>query len=448
MGNYIQMSILFYLCMNIFIQYHALSRCNSKVWLWRTIIVVFNVIGVFFFWFFNRKTMNKFMMDIEEKNIGMVDHNIIFVSLVIAFELLSIPILTQNSDKPWIGILLGLTLTLLILNHFKNPQGSNLLFYTIPFIQIASIVSVDLMAKSTDLKIIILIVVASIIHEFPIKFTRIFVVFPLFTYHFLSITNLLKLDDITSVDIIIFLIKNSITYILVVFTFYVLRKQLILNNQLIVMTKAVKENNKKLEEMGIIRERNRIARDIHDTLGHTLTGAIVQLEVAKKYLGKDDEKTLHAINQTQTITREGFLDVKRAIQALRPVMIEDSSLVEALYAYKDKIEEDFNVKLNIVVNAQDSIEEGIKVSLYRIIQEAITNSIRHGEAKTVNVTLETENGVLRLLIDDDGKGCRSIHDGYGIRGIKERIEQMKGQVILQSKEGHGFNIIVYIPSEV
>lgn len=447
MEHYIQMSILFYLCMNIFIQYHAFSRCNSKVWIWRTVIIVFNIIGVFFYWVFSRKTMNKYLMDIEEKNIGMVDHNIIFVSLVIAFEVLSIPILTQNSNNPWIGLFLGLTLMLLILNHFKNPQGSNLVFYTVPFIQIASIVSVDLMAKSTDLKIIILIVVASIVHEFPIRFTRVFVVFPLITYHLLSIMTLLKLTDITSMDIAIFLIKNSITYILVIFTFYVLRKQLVLNNQLMMMTKAVKENNKKLEEMGIIRERNRIARDIHDTLGHTLTGAIVQLEVAKKYLGKDDEKALHAINQTQNITREGFLDVKRAIQALRPVMIEDSSLVDALYAYKDKTEEDFNVKLNIVINTQNNAEEKIKISLYRIIQEAITNSIRHGNAKTVNVTIENEEGILRLMIEDDGKGCGSVHEGYGIRGIRERIDQMKGQVILQSKEGHGFNIIAYIPSE-
>ncbi len=455
MEQYIQMSILFYLCMNIFIQYHALSRCNyhSKdfsnfyVWIWRTTIIVLNIIGVFFYWFFNRKTLNKYLTDIEEKNIGIVDHNIIFVSLVIAYELLSIPILIQNSENPWIGILLGLTLMLLIINHFRNQRGSNVLFYVVPFIQIASIVAVDLMATSTDLKIIILIVVSSIVHEFPIRFTRVFAVFPLISYHMLSLMRLLKLPDITSMDIAIFLIKNSITYILVIFTFYVLRKQLILNNQLKIMTKTVKENNKKIEEMRIVQERNRIAREIHDTLGHTLTGAIVQLEVAKKYLGKDEEKTLHAINQTQNITREGFIDVKRAIQALRPVMIEDSSLVEALNAYKEKTEEDFNVTLNFIINTRKNEEERMKVSLYRIIQEAITNSIRHGNAKKVNVTIETEDGILRLMIEDDGKGCKSVQEGYGIKGIRERIEQLKGQVILQSKEGNGFNIIAYIPSE-
>jgi signal transduction histidine kinase len=211
------------------------------------------------------------------------------------------------------------------------------------------------------------------------------------------------------------------------------------------MTKELKEKNQKIEEISLLKERSRMAREIHDTLGHTLTGAIIQLEAAKKLIYIDQDKTLLAIEKTQQINRDGFLEVKRAIHALRPVLIEDGNLKDALEALFEKVENDCHVLIDRHIKGDGPIEAASKVSLYRIIQESITNSIRHGQASRIDLSLENKDEHIEVTMHDNGLGCEMIQEGNGLKGIRERVYSHQGRLEIKSKVNEGFHLKVFIP---
>lgn len=383
----------------------------------------------------------------KEKNyrVDKLDRHKIFIALVFAYEMISLPIIMRNSENIVLTVFLAMALILTFVNHFIIAGKVSVFYLIIPFIQVLSIIAVDLLAESSEFKIIILIVVVSILNEYPIEFSRKFALFPLVLYMGISVLFMIFIDSESFETIGVYVIRNSIIYVLVVGTFYIGRKQILLNNQLKDMTRELRENNRKLEEISIVKERNRIAREIHDTLGHTLTGAIIQLEAAKKLIDVDRDKTLEAIEKTQKITREGFVEVKRAIQALRPVLIEEGNLKDSLEALFEKIENDFKVSIESRIFTDELRDKSMEVSLYRIIQESITNSIRHGDATKIQITLENRVTSIELSVTDNGKGCSTIREGSGLQGIKERINGYLGQVQILSTPNEGFQLQVTIP---
>lgn len=211
------------------------------------------------------------------------------------------------------------------------------------------------------------------------------------------------------------------------------------------MTRELKEKNQRIEEISLLKERNRIAREIHDTLGHTLTGAIIQLEAAKKLINIDQEKTRLAIEKTQQITRDGFLEVRRAIHALKPLLIEDGNLKDALEALFEKVENDFNVTIERHIKGDSPIEESCKVSLYRMVQESMTNSIRHGHASRIVLSFENRENYVEISIHDNGVGCERIEEGNGLKGIRERVFYHHGKISIKSKTNEGFHLKIVIP---
>ena len=200
-----------------------------------------------------------------------------------------------------------------------------------------------------------------------------------------------------------------------------------------------------LEEAGILKERSCIAREIHDTLGHSLTGAIIQLEVARKLIDKNSDKALEAIIRSQEITRSGFNDVKRAIKALNPLGIEELSLSECVHQLIQEARDSYNFNIEHEIDLPDNLPDTLKIPICRIIQEIITNSIRHGEASSMELTMECHNSILRIQSHDNGKGCAKLQEGNGLRGIRERIDQVGGQVRFSSQEGNGFTVLIHIP---
>ena len=194
-----------------------------------------------------------------------------------------------------------------------------------------------------------------------------------------------------------------------------------------------------------MKERSRIAREIHDTLGHSLTGAIIQLEVARKLIDKNSDKALEAIIRSQEITRSGFNDVKRAIKALNPLGIEELSLSECLHQLIQEARDSYNFNIEGDIELPDDLSDDLKIPVYRIIQELITNSIRHGQANNMELAMECHDGILRIQSHDNGKGCSKLKEGNGLRGIRERIDQLDGQVRFSSEESKGFAVLIHIP---
>lgn len=445
--------IIIGIVLQLIVQIRCIKNCinntrltSRKRIIWIIIIAFFNILGIIVYLIVTRKkSLDYSEMDMDENVDNNVRH-VIFLSLVYAYQILAFSIIMQNPENMLIVILLSLSFILFILHHYFDREKLKRLYYALPFIQVLLMIVLDYIAESSDLKIIILVVVANIVNEYPLRFFKVFFWIPLILYEGTATIKLLNTStNITSDDLVIYLIKNSITYVLVVFTFYIARKQLILNNHLQVLMRELKDKTQKLEEVSVIEERNRIAREIHDTLGHTLTGAIIQLEAAKKLVYVDQKKAVQSIEQTQNITRSGFSDVKRAIKALRPIMIENNTLKDALALLFERTQNDFEYTIDSDIQIPDNISDDVKECVYRILQELITNSIRHGNANALQVSIEHQYNVLRINTKDNGKGSKVINEGYGLSGIRERVELLDGQVYFSSKENNGFSSVIYIP---
>ncbi len=416
--------------------------------LWIILLGVFNLPAVMIYLFTHKSEPDKMTLAIN-KAIKDLEYHLIFIGLVLAFEVISLILLSRNEDRTQVLMLLIISVMLIFMNHYLILDKDKRIYQVIPFLQVLAITGVDLFSTNRDFKIIIIVVVLSVLNEYPVRFSKVFSILTLLFYLGTSITLQIQEGQLGQVEMLVYAIRNTITYSLVIISFYIGKKQLFLNHQLKEMTQTLKDKNKELEEISILKERSRIAREIHDTLGHTLTGAIVQLEVARKMVKVDEDKAIEAIDKTQKITRDGFAEVKRAIKALRPIMIEDSSLEEALQALIEKTQNHCQVVIDAKIENDIIQEENVKITIYRIIQEAITNSIRHGEATEIKIRIKkADENAIMIQVTDNGRGCGTISEGYGLKGIKERVGLLGGKMMVHSEYGKGFDMALTLNQKI
>jgi len=206
-------------------------------------------------------------------------------------------------------------------------------------------------------------------------------------------------------------------------------------------------SHSKVQQLTIEKERNRMAREIHDTLAHTLTALVVQLEASKRLLDVDKEKVRVELDKAQELTRSGLNEVRRSVKALRPEALEKHEFFDALDSLINELRNYIKAGITYERQVDDCINlnENQEIAIYRIIQESVTNSIRHGKAKEINIQIRCDEKNLTLQIEDNGLGCKHIKKGYGLQGITERAEALDGSVIFNKGEGEGFKIEVRFP---
>ncbi|GAA0725106.1 sensor histidine kinase [Clostridium malenominatum] len=223
-----------------------------------------------------------------------------------------------------------------------------------------------------------------------------------------------------------------------------------MNDELEQAYKKLIENSAASQKLSVEQERTRMAREIHDTLAHTLTTLIVQLEVCKKLAALDPSRLPTELEKAQELSRSGFNDVKRSIKALRPQAMEEKSFFASVASIVNETMESTNVHITLdnLLSKDIKLQSQIEVALFRVIQESITNAIRHGQADEIKIHIKKDNSSLKLCIVDNGAGCINIKKGYGMKGIQERIEGLNGRVEFSSSQGNGFKTEVSIPYEV
>jgi signal transduction histidine kinase len=192
------------------------------------------------------------------------------------------------------------------------------------------------------------------------------------------------------------------------------------------------------------RERNRLAREIHDTLGHSLTGIIAGIDASLMLVDMAPEEVKKQLKIVGNVARQGMKDVRRSVSALRPDALERLSLEEAV----NQIVTDTNMVSNaeiIFENNADltNLDEDESETIYRIVQESITNALRHGNADKIQVKISQVYNILTVMIQDNGKGCKEIKKGFGLRHMAERLDMLYGSLDYKSEDG--FIIIAKIP---
>ena len=198
------------------------------------------------------------------------------------------------------------------------------------------------------------------------------------------------------------------------------------------------------EKIGENNERKRLAREIHDTVGHALAGVAAGIDACIVMIDSNPEATKSQLKIISKVVRQGMVDVRKSLNKLRPGALEKQGFKEAI----EKMIDDFgslsevNIKLDYKLKDVD-LENTTEDILFRIIQESMTNSVRHGGASQINISLYMEENNLCLYIKDNGIGCSEISYGFGLKQMKERVAIINGKVKFDGT--NGFMVMVKIP---
>lgn len=207
-----------------------------------------------------------------------------------------------------------------------------------------------------------------------------------------------------------------------------------------------------LEQLATSRERNRLARELHDTLAHTLSALSVQLETAKAYFDVDEGIARELVEKSLHATRSGLIETRGALRALRASLLEDLGLVLALRQMAQDAASKARLKLSLALPEQcESLSPDVEQTLYRVAQEAIANVVQHAGARNLTLKLAVEEDRLTLVVGDDGRGF-SVEEGeaaghFGLVGLRERALLVGGRLSIESRPGEGSTLKLTISME-
>jgi len=204
-------------------------------------------------------------------------------------------------------------------------------------------------------------------------------------------------------------------------------------------------------EMGALEERNRLAREIHDTLAQGLTGITLQLESAEALLNRDDEqqRLQQSIEKALNLARANLEEARRSVLNLRTSPLEGRTLTQALANLVQTIQVEHGLSIEFRRrNADQPLPARIEAGLYRIAQEAITNIVQHAHTERATLTLEILPSQVKLVIEDQGLGFDPAEipaRRFGLIGLTERARLLGGQLHIESSPGEGTRLEVTVP---
>lgn len=195
-----------------------------------------------------------------------------------------------------------------------------------------------------------------------------------------------------------------------------------------------------------MNERRRLTREIHDTLAYTLTNLLMMLEAALDLTPQDHSILQKHLQLTRDQAQRGLADVRRALQALRPL---EMTKVTGLPAIANLVKTFSNAtQIEVALNFGDApltLGKEADLTAYRLVQEGITNAIRHGFATNIEISFSRWGSGVNIYIKDNGFGAAKLNKGYGLSGMSERIEQLGGKLEIFTKTGAGFLLSAWLP---
>lgn len=203
---------------------------------------------------------------------------------------------------------------------------------------------------------------------------------------------------------------------------------------------------KEVETLTAIRERNRIARDIHDTVGHNMTALLVQLQLTQELFKQGSPQAAQTLQTCTELARNSLQELRLSVRTLKEEDAEDYTLISVIRTILEDFAKATGVEVSFRLKGDPMV---IPVSLHptiaRVVQESLTNAKRHGRAQACEVEFICNEQKAVISICDNGKGTEKVAPGFGLINMKERVEEHGGNVTFASKEGHGFQIQADFP---
>lgn len=203
-------------------------------------------------------------------------------------------------------------------------------------------------------------------------------------------------------------------------------------------------------ELLLLRERERLARDLHDNLGHALAALAVQLEAVQRLYPIDPARASAQINTMKALTRASMDDLRRSLAGLRSPGLGDRPLLPALQALCRDSAQRIGIEIICDVDAvSDSLGPIVAETIWRVVQETLTNVEKHAQAQQVHVSVHRESQVIVIRVADDGQGIVAdvfaVPGRYGLRGMRERVEGLGGTVTITRNEPRGTLVEARLP---
>jgi signal transduction histidine kinase len=230
-------------------------------------------------------------------------------------------------------------------------------------------------------------------------------------------------------------------------------KKDLLYKELLDTHKKLKQSTDEVNRLSVVSERNRIAREIHDALGHNMTALIMQLQMTEHLLGEDEKRAEELLKCASDTARNSLTGIREVVETLRgeeKVGFTFSAIRDLIRDFSEKTGVSIQLELESGSGAQrsgntpESYQTAAAMALYRIVQEALTNAVRHGSATEILVRIESLEKEIRFCIRDNGTGASEITEGFGLKGMRERTEAFGGTIEILADQGFTLSGNLYL----
>lgn len=256
------------------------------------------------------------------------------------------------------------------------------------------------------------------------------------------------ISDAIASTILTLQINTAITFGLALLFILLLVNALLAERQsrekLLLANAQLRQYALRIEDQATLQERNRIAREIHDSLGHALTAQSIQLENALLFLPPNAEKTATFLREAKQLGAKALQEVRRSVSTLRADPLKGQSLTTAIAKAIDQFRQTTGINPTCDIRLNRPLPTDINTALYRILQESLTNIYKHSAATQVSLSLYESLDSIDLHIHDNGRGFDPERNttGFGLQGMRERTAALGGQFSLISQPGQGCHITV------
>lgn len=219
------------------------------------------------------------------------------------------------------------------------------------------------------------------------------------------------------------------------------------NTQLESANRQLRQYALRIEDLATVQERNRIAREIHDALGHSLTVFNLHLEAALRLLDTDPAEAKTLLLEARQLGKTALQEVRQSVASLRSDPLQGQPLVAAIGALVADFQRSTGITPQCKLEFDESITADIKATVYRIVQESLTNIYKYAEATQVSIEITTLDQILQAVIEDNGKGFQLNQNttGFGLQGMRERAVALGGNLEIETRPGSGCRVLFRCP---
>ncbi len=348
-----------------------------------------------------------------------------------------------NASSPLIWLLILSTLIIYLFRHIiidKNGKAFRRVYNILPIIELFILLMI-FYHKSQIANAVFVVFVADVIICYPKKFSLILAYIG-YLLHLIFSDQVLNLQSKGNIAWVIPV--DLVGYSLLIIAAIIAKTQIIQSDVLKKLMQELKEKSAETEQMAILMERNRIAGEMHDTVGHTLTTALVEIEACKMLIEANPKNAYEKLQLARSQMKKALDEVRSAVRKIKT----DENSIDFAFSIAKLIQETEKHAMVIIKSDIRKVEGIIRIQekvLYGIVQEAITNSIKHGRCSEIELSLMEEAGVINLRCTDNGIGTDQVNLGFGLSAMKEKVEGLGGILSMLSRLNCGFTLTVKMP---